>query len=85
MGGGGFAFGLIAERRPFGEDVLAHPLVVFFAIAAAGLMALRIALKRPVPELIPERVLLIGCLIGVAAFLTGNWFGVNILAARSPG
>jgi|SRR5215510_5590862 len=35
----GLGFGLIGERRPFGQD--AHPLVVYFAVAAAGLLVLR--------------------------------------------
>ena len=26
---GGFAFGLFADRRPFGETFLGHPIVVF--------------------------------------------------------
>jgi hypothetical protein len=33
---------------------------------------LRAALARPVPQIIPERALLIGCCVGAAAFLTGN-------------
>jgi hypothetical protein len=52
MVAGGFLFGLIGDRRPFGNDMLAHPLVVFFASAAAALLVLRVALARPVPELI---------------------------------
>ncbi len=75
---GGVAFGLFAERRPFGDAVLAHPLIVFFAIAAAVLLVLRFLHGRPVPELISERYLLFGCFIGVACFLIGNWFGVNL-------
>ena len=78
---GGLAFGLIGERRPFGNDILAHPLAVFFAVVAAGLLVLRIVLARPVPELIPERTLLAGCLIGGAAFLAGNWLATHVLAA----
>jgi len=54
-------FGLSGDRRPFGTDVLAHPLVVFFALVAAALMVLRLAHGRPVPALIPERALVIGC------------------------
>jgi len=76
---GGFAFGLIGERRPFGQDMLAHPLIVYFALAAVGLLVLRAVLARPVPEVIPERTLLAGCLLGVAAFLAGNWIGVHII------
>jgi hypothetical protein len=82
MAAGGLAFGLIGERRPFGSDVLAHPMVVFFTIAAAGLLVLRIALRRPVPELIPERTLLLGCLVGAAAFLAGSGVAVHLLATR---
>ncbi len=77
----GFGFGLIGEHRPFGSDLLAHPLVVFFFVAGVGLLALRIVLQRPVPEIIPERALLIGCLIGGGGFLIGNWVAAHVLAA----
>jgi hypothetical protein len=80
MGLGGAAFGLIAERRPFGSDVLAHPLVVFFIVAGLALLVLRLWLARPVPEVIPERTLLLGCFVGGAGFLIGNWIGVRLLA-----
>jgi hypothetical protein len=83
MTAGGFAFGLIGERRPFGQDMLAHPLVVFFALAAVGLMVLRAVTARPVPELIPERTLLAGCLIGGGAFLAGNWVGAHLIAGAA--
>ena len=33
---GGFAFGLFADRRPFGETFLAHPIVVFAAHRRIG-------------------------------------------------
>ena len=79
---GGFGFGLFADRRPFGETVLGHPIVVFVGIAALGLLVLRIALARPVPEVIPERALVVGFLTGIAAFLVGNWIGVHLIAAR---
>ena len=82
MAAGGLAFGLIGDRRPFGRDVLAHPLVVFFVVAAAALLVLRIALARPVPELIPERALLTGCLFGGAAYLIGNWIAAHFLATQ---
>jgi len=83
MAAGGLGFGLVGERRPFGQDVLAHPLVVYFAIAAAGLMVLRAVLARPVPELIPERTLFVGCLVGVAAFLAGNWINAHVIASMT--
>jgi hypothetical protein len=78
---GGFLFGLLGDRRPFGRDMLAHPLIVFFAIAAAALLVLRIALARPVPELIPERPLIAGCLLGAGAFLAGNFIATRLLLA----
>ena len=77
---GGLAFGLIGDRRPFGSELLAHPLAVFFTVAAGGLLILRIVMARPVPELIPERTLLIGCLLGSAGFLAGNWISANLIA-----
>jgi hypothetical protein len=73
MVAGGFLFGLMAERRPFGNDTLAHPLVVFFATAAAGLLLLRVTLGRRVPELIPERPL-----IGAAcSALPRSWLAIS--------
>ena len=79
---GGMAFGLLGERRPFGQGFLAHPLVIFFIVVGIGLLALRFALARPVPEVIAERALVVGCLIGAGCFLVGNWFGVNLAAMR---
>ena len=75
---GGLAFGLNAERRPFGDDVLRHTLLVFFIVTGIGLLLLRAILRRPIPEILPERILVFGCLIGAAAFLAGNWLEVNI-------
>lgn len=82
MSAAGVAFGLSAEKRPFGDDVLEHPLVIFGAVVAIALLALRFALRRPVPELIPDRLLLFGCFVGLAAFLIGNWLAVNLAAIR---
>jgi hypothetical protein len=70
----GFGFGLLGDRRPFGTDMLAHPLVVFYAGVAVSLIAIRVALRRPVPEVIPERALAAGCIIGAAAYLLANFF-----------
>jgi hypothetical protein len=78
---GGLGFGLIGERRPFGNDMLAHPLIVYFAVVALGLLILRVVLSRPVPEVIPERVLVAGCLSGAAAYLMGNFISAYIVAA----
>jgi cytochrome b561 len=79
---GGFAFGLLADRRPFGETFLGHPIVVFAGIAGLGLLILRVVLRRPVPEIIPERAIVVGFLSGIAAFLVGNWIGVHLIVWR---
>ena len=81
MAAGGVGFGLVGERRPFGDGFFAQPLVAFFILVGVALVAVRIVRARPVPEVIPERALLIGCFIGLAAFLTGNFVGVHVLAA----
>ena len=47
-----------------------------------ALLVLRVAGARPVPELIAERALLAGCLLGAAAFLAGNWAAAHLLAVR---
>lgn len=82
MAGGGFAFGLFANKHPLGEGILLHPLVLFFALVAAGLLLLRIVAARPVPELISDRALMFGCSAGLAAFLVGNFIAVFVLAIR---
>ena len=80
MAAGGLAFGLVGDRRPLGTDVLAHPFIMFFAVVAVGLIVLRIVRARPVPELIPERALVVGCLVGGTAFLIGNWVATHVVA-----
>lgn len=76
----GFGFGLIGERRPFGEDILAHPLVVYCLAVALALLVLRVAMRRPVPEIIPERALVAGCAAGLVAFLAGNFVATYLVA-----
>ena len=80
MSAAGVAFGLFGNDRPFGDDVLEHPLVIFCAVVAIALLLLRFALRRPVPEIIPDRLLLFGCFVGLVAFLIGNWLAVNLAA-----
>jgi hypothetical protein len=82
MAAAGVVFGVYAEDRPFGDDVLEHPLVVFFAGVAVALLLVRFVLRRPVPELIPDRLLIFGCVVGLAAFLIGNWLSVHLAAIR---
>jgi hypothetical protein len=35
---------------------------------------------RPVPEIMPDRTLVFGCLVGAAAFLAGNFISAYVLA-----
>ena len=78
MAAGGLLFGLLGDHRPFGTGVLVHPIVVFFSIVAVALLILRVVSGRPVPDLISERALAIGCFVGGAAFLVGNWVVVHV-------
>ena len=79
VGVAGFGFGLIAERRPFGADMFAHPLLVYFFAVVAALLVLRLVARRPVPELIPERALIAGCMLGCALFLAGNFVATHLI------
>ena len=76
---GGVGFGLYAQERPFGNGVLAYPLVVFLAFVAAGLLTLRFLHARPVQKLISERYLAAGIGIAIVCFFIGNWFGVSLM------
>jgi len=80
VGAGGLAFGLIGDRRPFGEDLFATPLFGYLVAVGVALLVLRIASGRPVPQLIPDRALLTGCLGGLALFLVGNFIAAHLLA-----
>lgn len=73
---GGLGFGALANKRPFGDQLIVHPLLVFFLLVALGLLALRVLLHRPVPEVISDRALMVGCVVGLVAFLAGNFLGV---------
>ncbi len=75
----GLGFGLLGERRPFGEDMLAHPLIIYCLAVAGGLLVLRFVGGRPVPEIIPERALGRGCALGLAMFLVGNFIAAHLI------
>jgi len=75
----GLGFGLLGERRPFGDDVLAHPLVIFGLAVAGGLLVLRSVSRRPVPDIIPERALGQGCALGLVMFLVGNFIAAHLI------
>lgn len=76
---GGAIFGMLVDQRPFGDAILRHPLVIFFFLVALGLLALRVLLAQPVPNVISDRALVGGCVLGLAAFLVGNYFGVYLM------
>ena len=75
----GLGFGLLGERRPFGQSILAHPFIIYAFVLAAGLLVLRVVGRRPVPELIPERALGVGCAAGVVLFLAGNFIAAHLI------
>jgi hypothetical protein len=79
MAAGGVGFGVYADGRPFGDGLLAHPLVIFFAFVFAGLLTLRFLHARPVLQLISARHLAAGAVIGIACFFAGSWFGINLI------
>jgi hypothetical protein len=74
----GAAFGVSAKDQSFGDDVLLHPVVIMFACVGAALIAIRFALRRPVTDVIPDRLLLAGCVVGIVAFLIGNWLAFHL-------
>jgi hypothetical protein len=78
MATAGAAFGISAKDRPFGYDVLVHPVVIMLACVGAGLLAIRVALRRPVTDVISDRLLLAGCVVGIVAFLIGNWLALHL-------
>jgi hypothetical protein len=75
----GFGFGALADRRPFGADILVHPLLMFFILVGLGLLALRVLLARPVPEVISDRALAAGCALGLVMFLAGNFLSAQLM------
>ena len=58
---------------------LAHPFIVYACVVAAGLLVIRVVRQRPVPDLIPERALGLGCAAGVALFLAGNFIAAHLV------
>ena len=80
---GGFVFGLFADRRPFGEIVpRASDRGVRRASRDWVSWSCASRSRRPVPEVIPERAIVVGFFLGIAAFLVGNFIGVHLLAPR---
>jgi Kef-type K+ transport system membrane component KefB len=80
MAFGGLAFGALAHKRPFGNGILLHPLMVFFALVFACLIVLRFVLARRVSDVISDRALVTGCVIGLVLFLAANFVAVGLLA-----
>lgn len=73
----GLGFGLLGERRPFGQNILAHPFIVYAFVLAAALLVVRVVQQRPVPELIPERALGFG--VPRALFFAGNFIAAHLI------
>jgi len=79
MAVGGLGFGAYADQRPFGNGVLAHPLAVFVALVAAGLLTLHFLNTKPLLQLISAQLLAAGAIIGIGCFFIGKWFGVSLI------
>jgi len=79
MAASGLGFGAIGDRRPFGDNLLFRPLLMFFTVVGVALLVLRMVLARPVPEIIPDRALGVGCMIGLAMFVAGNFLFTHVL------
>ena len=77
---GGVGFGFYADRRPFGNGIIAYPLVVFLAFTAAGLMTLSFLHQRPLTKIISWRSLVLGGAIAIGCFLLGRWFGPSLMS-----
>jgi hypothetical protein len=80
MSVGGLAFGLFADRPLFGKGILAHPLVMLFAMAGAGLLILKFLHGEPMRKLISPVSVIAGCIIAVVCYFIGRWFGVSLAA-----
>jgi hypothetical protein len=76
---GGLALGLFAKGHPLSEGVLGHPLVIFFALVAAGLLTLRL-FYGGLLKVISVPSLAVGFVIAVACYFVGIWFGVSLAA-----
>ena len=83
MAGGGFAFGLFANKRPLGNGILVHPLVLFFVLVAVALLVLRDRRSRArCPRSFPTARWCYGCCAGLVLFLIGNFFAAHALGLR---
>lgn len=84
MSVGSLALGLFAERPSLAKGLfshtLGHPLVVFFALVAAGLMMLKFLHQQPMRNLVSPVNLVAGFLIAVACYFMGEWFGSSLSA-----
>jgi len=76
----GAGFGLIGDRRPFGDSFLFAPALLLLGAIGALLLVLRVTLARPVPDVIPNRPLGLGIALAYAMFLIGNFIAAHILA-----
>jgi len=79
MSVGSLALGLFYPDYTLAKGILGHPLVIFFALVAAGLLTLRF-LYGDLLKVISATSLAVGFVIAVACYFIGVWFGVNLAA-----
>jgi hypothetical protein len=80
MSVGGIVVGVFGDQFQVGKSVLGHPLVIFFAVVAGSLLTLAFIYQKPLQKLISPASLVIGCLIGLACYFLGGWFGASLAA-----
>ncbi|KAA5599888.1 hypothetical protein [Blastochloris sulfoviridis] len=72
----GIAFGLNAGATPGGFDP--DRLYELFGLGCLALIALRLAVRRPLTEVISGRAIVIGCGVAVAGFLGAQWLAIQM-------
>ena len=73
----------VAAYIPAGRYPLPSTLMMTVIPAqVAGVRRVCVACPRPVPEILPERILVFGCLLGAVTFLAGNWIDTHLSLAR---
>ncbi|BAS00331.1 hypothetical protein BV133_2737 [Blastochloris viridis] len=75
-------FGLNAGAATEGFDP--DRLYELFGFGCLALVALRLAVRRPLTEVISGKMIAIGCLLGVVAFLGAQWVTLNLAAMPTP-
>jgi hypothetical protein len=82
MGLGGLLSGALSAPGMFAATDVAFALVALAFTVAVVLAVLHFGLHRPLRELVLDPMLLVGCAVGLAAFLVGQWLGAELAALR---